>query len=67
VREIRGYFIVKGTLPERRRKPVSPAYAQARKTKAAAKSKSSTKKKPARGDIPKGVIKNPKRARRPRK
>jgi 16S rRNA (guanine1207-N2)-methyltransferase len=67
VREIRGYFIVKGTLPERRRKPVSHAYAQARKTTAASKSKSSAKNKPARGDIPKGAIKNSKKARRPRK
>ena len=67
VREIRGYFVVKGTKTERSRKPVSQAYAQARKTKAAAQAKSSAKKKPARGDIPKGAIKNPKRARRPPK
>lgn len=67
VREIRGYFIVKGTQPERSLKPVSRAYAQAKKSRAAASTKKSEKKKPARGDIPKGVIKNPKKARRPRK
>lgn len=67
VREVRGYFIVKGTQPERSRKPVSRAYVQAQKTKAAAKTKKSAKKKSSRGDIPKGAIRNPKKARQPRK